>query len=350
MPGDTLRILCWEGYEADSILAPFRARHRVEATGEALLSDADAAHRVAADDRAGFDVLNINNAWVRDFLHPRGCVRPLSAALAQRSLAGLLDGFEGQYGWMTGADGTAIGICQRFGAFNLVVDTRRVAETTARDLGFDLANEAAADGPQGLPFGVLTYDDFNVFHVAIGAGLDPFRPFDGGAFERFEATARAWFGAARVVTDDHHRLNAALVSGEIAFYVSGGVYTVSPARMDGHSNLRAVTPARGPIDGCGGIAFTEITALLSRDSPHPLGEAFLEYLLEPTTAVKAAFAGGTCNPVAQLGDERVRAAFTVAELDAIQFDSLADDLSRCADYQLVPDGPRLLACLRAARG
>ncbi len=78
-------------------------------------------------------------------------------------------------------------------------------------------------------------------------------------------------------------------------------------------------------------------------------ERFLEFLLEPETAVRAAFTEGTCNPVVQMGDPKVMAAFTRAQLNAIQWDTLEEDVSRCADYQLVPSHDRLLEHLLAAR-
>ena len=164
----------------------------------------------------------------------------------------------------------------------------------------------------------------------------------------FERTARRWFRNAAVVTEDHLELNRALVDGRIDFYVSGGVYTASPARLAGHREIYAVTPRRGPMNGRGAIAFTEITSVISGAQRSRWAEPFLHYLLEPETAVRVAFVDGTCNPVAQMGDERVRAAFSAAQLDAIQWDTLEEDISRCVDYDIVPNHASLLERLRAA--
>ena len=82
--------------------------------------------------------------------------------------------------------------------------------------------------------------------------------------------------------------------------------------------------------------------------PHPLAAAFLEYLVEPETAVRVAFVDDTCNPVAQMGDPAVLAAFSRSQLEAIQWDTLEEDIARCADYDIVPDLDALLALLRDA--
>ena len=56
------------------------------------------------------------------------------------------------------------------------------------------------------PYGILLYEDFNLFHVCIGGGLDPFSPLGEDGKARFDATARRWFHGAAVVTDDHFEL------------------------------------------------------------------------------------------------------------------------------------------------
>lgn len=344
MPDDTLRILCWEGYETDAILQPFRERYGIEASGETLISDADTAQRLANGEAAQWDVLNINNAYVKKHLHPHGLIKPLNASRFEPHFDTMLSGFDQQYSWALDETGQHIGICQRFGAFNLVINTRRISVELAEDQGFELANNTEHRGR----FGILLYEDFNIFHICIGSGLNPFIALDNAEQARYGQTALDWFGNAAIVTDDHHALNRALVEGRIDFYLSGGVYTVSPARLEGHTHLRAITPRNGPIDGRGGIAFTEITSVLAHSNVCAGAEDFLEYLLEPETASRIAFVSGTCNPVAQMGDERVRKAFTAKQLDAIQWDTLEEDVGRCADYDIVPNHSALLAQLRKA--
>ena len=58
---------------------------------------------------------------------------------------------------------------------------------------------------------------------------------------------------------------------------------MSPARLAGHTELRAIAPRHGPIDGRGAIAFAEITAVLANPNhtaaDTELSESFLEYEL-----------------------------------------------------------------------
>ena len=337
-----IHLLCWEGYDSPGVLEPFERRGSTRVDARTLLSDAGTAEDLLAG-RAACDVLNINNAWIRGSLHPAGLVRVLDPERFEPVFDRMLPEFDRLYAWTRDHQGALIGVCQRFGPFNLVVNTNRIARASAEDQGFELANERSP-----RPYGILLYEDFNLFHVCIGAGLDPFSSLGEDEKGRFDATARRWFDGATVVTDDHFELNRALVDGTIDFYLSGGIYTASPARLAGHSEVRAVTPRSGPIGGRGGIVFTEITSVLEAAPRSGEAEDFLEYLLEPETARRVALSERTANPVAQMGMPEVFERFTARELDAIQWDGLEEDIARCADYDLMPDHADLLRRLRTA--
>lgn len=337
-----IHLLCWEGYDSPRVLEPFERRRSTRVHARTLLSDAAISADLLAG-RAACDVLNINNAYIRGALHPAGLVRPLDPERFEPIFERMLPQFTRLYAWARDSEGALIGICQRFGPFNLVVNTRRIDLTSAEDQGFELANERTP-----RPYGILLYEDFNLFHVCIGAGLDPFSSLSEDESARFDATARRWFRGATLVSDDHFELNRALADGAIDFYVGGGIYTASPARLSGHLEVRAVTPRSGPIGGRGGIVFTEITSVLESAPRSGEAEDFLAYLLEPETARRVALAERTANPVAQMGMPEVFERFTAKELEAIQWDGLEEDIARCADYDLMPDHATLLPRLRAA--
>ena len=337
-----IQLLCWEGYDSPRVLEPFERRRSTRIRARTLLSDAGTADDLLAG-RTDCDVLNINNAWIRGSLRAAGLVRALDPQRFEPHFERMLPQFGRLYAWARDTRGVLVGICQRFGPFNLVVNTNRIGRASAEDQGFELANERAP-----RPYGILLYEDFNLFHVCIGAGLDPFTSLGEDGIARFDDTARRWFRGATVVTDDHFRLNRALVDGAIDFYLSGGIYTASPARLAGHLEVRAVTPRSGPIGGRGGIVFTEITSVLESAPRTGEAEDFLEYLLEPETAYRVAFAERTANPVAQMGMPEVFERFTARELEAIQWDGLEEDIARCADYDLMPDHAALLPRLRSA--
>ena len=342
----TIRILCWEGYGDPQLLAPWLSAGGGDVVAENHISDFAAAQRVPGN--AGrWDLLNINSPFVRDALHPRGYISELDPARFGAAADGpaLPRAFAALRQWGFGANGATLGVCQRLGPFNMVVDTAAISSAAAEDQGFALALDPRHAGR----YGILAYDDFNVLHIAIAAGLDPFTPLSESAFGLFAVMARRWFAGARLVTGDHHALNRALVSGDIDFYLGGGVYTASSVRREGHEQVRAITPRLGPMQGRGGIAFVEVNALLTGAPAAAEAEDFLARLLRPDMAVRAALAGGAANPVLQMTDPAVFALFSSAQLDAMQWDTLEEELGRCAQYRIAPDYARLHVILLAAR-
>ncbi len=338
----SLRWIGWEGYADGDLASAFRRAIGFDISGDSHISD-DAAARKVLDERGCWDIININTPFVRDTLYPAGAVRSLSPRFAAR-IDNLTAPFSRFKAAVIGSDGQLIGLPQRFGPFNLVINQKRLSVSTARDQGFRLALDPALKGR----FGILDYEDFNVMHIAIAAGVNPFQSLGEAAVPAFSKAAASILESARLITGDHLQMNAALISGDIDFYISGGTYTASPARLAGHTEVRAVTPTSGPIDGKGAVAFVEVNALLT-DGPAPIvaGEAFLDFISSIEGSKAASLAAGACNPIVQMSDPAVFNRFTSRELEAMQWDDLEEDLSYCADYAIIPDYAKLLAIVRA---
>src|SRR5690606_16758954 len=115
------------------------------------------------------------------------------------------------------------------------------------------------------------------------------------------------------------------------------------------SQVRAITPRTGPVDGKGGIVGVEITSAVNNPELSSLAEDFLEFVQEPEIAVLVASGGGTLNPITQMGNPEVMALFDEDQLDAMQVDTLSEDLSRCVEFDEVPSYDELLAIYIEAR-
>ena len=173
-------------------------------------------------------------------------------------------------------------------------------------------------------------DDWNVADIFMIAGIDPYKPHTDEEMRKFGETAKRIIGNAKMVTDIA-TLNQAIVSGEISCYLSGSTYTASLARADGNDNILAVSPLEGAL------MWVEITSLVNNPDPSPLAPEFLKWVQNPEIAHTVAFAEGTFNPVAQMGNPDCLKHFTKDELDAIQFDTLEEEMSRSRAYDIVPD-------------
>ncbi len=344
---DQMNILCWEGYNSDEVLGPFRdANTGATVRAESGTSDPDMINKLRAGETSVWDLINVNQPWARDQLYPEGLIKPLNKDRFLPYFESMLPEFaDPPYALAFADDGNLIGMPQRYGPFSFVVNTDVISREMAEDQGWNLFLDAAMSGR----YGVLTYDNWNVIHMCLTAGLNPFEPVEGDDVETFRQTAAAIFGGSKLLTDDLVAMNTALINGEIDAYFTGGTYTASPARYDGATNVRGITPNSGPVDGKGGVVWIELTSAVNNPDPSTLAEDFLEFVQAPDIAKAVAFTEGTYNPVSQMGNPEVMSQFDEEELDAIQMDSLADEMGRSLDYDVVASYDSLIDIYTEAR-
>jgi spermidine/putrescine transport system substrate-binding protein len=327
------------------VLDPFRSSQGATIKAESLTNDPTMINRLRAGETNVWDLINVNNPWARKVMAPEGLIKPLDKARFEPFFDTMLPAFKPPYKWAMSEDGKdLLGMAQRFGPYSFVVNTDKISRKTAEDQGWDLWNDPANAGK----YGVLESDDWNVFDIFLIAGVDPFRAHNDDEFAKFDAAAKRVFKGAKVV-GDIATMNQALVSGEIDFHLTGGTYSASPARFDGYPNIRGITPLKSAIPGKGGVAWIEITSTVNNPQLSPLASQFLEYVQDPEVAHTVAFAEGTFNPVTQMGNPKCFELFNKEELDAIQWDSLEEEMARSAEYDIVPDYDRALDLMTAAK-
>jgi spermidine/putrescine transport system substrate-binding protein len=310
-----LNIYCWEGYNSDDVLDPFRREFDATVRAEGLTSD-------------------------------EGLIRDLPRERFEPMMEKMMPAFHPPYAWALDKSGEhLLGMTQRFGPFNFVVNTDKISRDMAEDQGFKLFLDPAMKDR----YGVLTYDNWNIYHMCVAADIHPFREHTEEEIAAVGQTAKQIFNGAKNLTDDLVQMNLALINGEIDAYFTGGTYTASPARYDGANNVRGITPRSGPMDGKGGIVWIELTSVVNNPDPSPLADEFLAYVQRPDVSKKVAFAEGTYNPVTQMGSKEVLDSFDKDELDAIQWDTLEEEMANSADYDINPDYAEMYDLYSAAK-
>lgn len=333
-----LNILCWEGYNSAEVLDPYRELMGATVKAESATNDPTMINRLRAGENKIWDLINVNNPWARKILFPQGLIKPLNKSEFEPFYEKMLPTFKPPYSWAMSDDGQLIGMAQRFGPFNFVVDTDKISRKTAEEVGWDLWNDKSMEGK----YGIQESDDWNVYDIFAIAGIEPYREHTPEELEKFGETARRIFKGAKMVSDIA-TLNQAIVSGEITSYISGGTYTASLARAEGFSNIRAISPLKGAA------MWVEVTSLVNNPTPTPLAEDFLKYVQRPEVAKQVAFAEGTFNPVAQMGNPDCFKLFSKEDLDALQWDSLEEEMSRSVAYDIVPDYDKALELMTEAK-
>ena len=341
-----LNIYCWEGYNSDEVLDPFRSEFSAKVRAEGLTSDPDAVNRLRAGETKVWDLINVNNPWAREMMYPEGLIKPIPRDRFEPMFSKMMPQFHPPYNWAMDKSGKELlGMTQRFGPFSFVVNTDKISQKMAEDQGFKLFLDPKMKGR----YGVLTYDNWNIYHMCIAADVHPFKKHTKEEIAKFGEVAKQIFNGAKNLTDDLVQMNLGLINGEIDAYFTGGTYTASPARFDGAKNVRGITPNSGPMDGKGGIVWIELTSVVNNPQVSPLAEEFLAYIQRPDVSKKVAFAEGTYNPVTQMGAKDVIGAFNKEELDAIQWDTLEQEMANSVDYDINPDYDQMYELYSAAK-
>ena len=343
---DELNIYCWEGYNSDDVLDPFRRETGAKVRAEGLTSDPDAVNRLRAGETKVWDLINLNNPWAREMMWPEGLIKELDRDRFDPMFNDMMPAFHAPYEWAMDKTGEhLLGMTQRFGPFNFVVNTDKISRAMGEDQGFNIFLDPAMKGK----YGILTYDNWNIYHMCVTAGVDPFKSHSKAEIDAYAKVCKQIFNGAKLLTDDLVAMNLALINGEIDAYFTGGTYTAAPARFDGSKQVRGITPKSGPMNGKGGIVWIELTSLVNNPNPSTIAEDFLAYVQRPEVSKKVAFAEGTYNPVTQMGSKEVMAQFNKDELDAIQWDTLEEEMSNSTDYDINPDYAEMYDIYSAAK-
>ncbi len=340
-----LTMLTWDGYVDTRVLDTFTDRHKTNVKYELHTSDPDSVNKLRAGQTNIWDIINLNNPWAREIMWPENLIVELPRERFDPYFEKMLPMFKPPYKWaMSQDEAHLLGVCQRVDTFDFVVNTDKISADMGKDQGWDLFNDPKMKGK----YGILAYDNWNIMHMCLGAGLHPFKEKTDDQVAKFEKTARAWINGAKVISDDFNALNLAILNGEIDAYFSGGTYSVSAARMEGENQLYHVAPKSGAADGKGAINWIELNSAVNNPDFHPAAFDWLEFILQPDVCYYVGTAGGFLLPIGQLSDPEVLAKFSKEELNAFQWDEFDYRIESAVEYDVVPDYNKLYDIYTAA--
>ncbi|PJF08538.1 PotD/PotF family extracellular solute-binding protein [Pseudorhodobacter sp. MZDSW-24AT] len=340
-----LSLLTWDAYADPRLLALWKEQTGGDIRYEIHISDPSSVNRLRAGETSVWDFINVNNPWARGEMWPAGLIRELPRDRFEPLYAQMKPKFAAPYPWAMSEDGNhLLGVVQRYETFDFVVNSDVISPELAKDEGWDLFNNPDFAGR----YGILAYEDWNVMDICMGAGVHPFKVKTDEEVARFEETAKRWIQNAKLITTDFVQLNLAILNGEIDLYFTGGTYTTAAARLEGVSNLYAITPNSGPADGKGGINWIEINSAVNNPDPLDAAFDFLEFITTPDAAEIVARGNGNFQPVAQMANPDLMARFSTEELAAIQWDEFDERIANAVEFDIVPDYDRLYDIYSAA--
>ena len=326
-----MKIYCWEGYNQKKYLRKFNQK----IVSKSFISDFQIANKIKKK-LVKCDVLNINNAFIRDFLWKHDLIQELNYLKYNSMYEDYITVFSHLSSWTKNKDqNKIIGIAQRFGSFNFVINSNLISKKSAELNGYHLVKD------NKNKYGILLFEDFNIMHISLAAGINPFKKLNKQEIINFQLLCAFWLNNAKVISSNYLTLNKKLNRKDIRFYLSGGAYTCSPARKEGFHNLMGITPKNKINNLKQGIIFTEITSIFKNKNINQ-SEKFLDYILQPEKCYEIAMSKFTCNPVLQMGNKEIFSKFSKSDLKTIQWDDILNTRKYSHEYQIIPDYKKLL--------
>ena len=330
-----MNIYCWEGYNQKNFLNDLP----LKVNSNNFISD----YMVANDIKKKVikcDVININNAFIRDYLWKFNLIKELDYEKYSPSYSNYIKNFSYLSKWTKSHNKKKIiGVGQRFGNLNYVINSNFIEPRTAELEGYNLINNKHAK------FGILLFEDFNIMQISLSCGINPFKTLDKKKLLKFKKNCQLWFDKATFISDNYFLLNKLLNKKKIDFYLTGGTFTCSVARKEGYKNIISIVPKNKINNLKQGIIFTEVTSIL-KNKVYSNYELFLDYILSIKKSYEIAMSKYTCNPVLQMGDSKVFNLFSRNDLDIIQWNTLNNSQSFSHEYQIIPNYKKLLTVFR----
>jgi spermidine/putrescine transport system substrate-binding protein len=315
-----LALLTWDAYTDPRLVALWKEQTGGDLKYEIHISDPTSVNRLRAGETAVWDFINVNNPWARDVMWPDGLIRELPRDRFEPLYNQMKPKFAPPYKWAMSADQNhLLGVVQRYETFDFVINPDVISPQLAKDEGWNLFSNPDFAGR----YGILAYEDWNVMDICMGAGVHPFMPKTDADVAKFAETCKLWIQNAAMITTDFVQLNLAIINGEIDMYFTGGTYTTAAARLDGVTNLYAITPNSGPADGKGGINWIEVNSAVNNPA---------EFV---------ARGNGNLQPVSQMSQPELMARFSTEDLNALQWDEFDERIANAVEFDIVPDYDRL---------
>jgi spermidine/putrescine transport system substrate-binding protein len=341
-----MNLLTWDAYADPRLNELWKAATGGTLKPEIHISDPQSVNRLRAGETRNFDFLNVNDPWAKAYLWPEKLIADLPKERFEPLYLQMKEKFHPPFKRCYSDDGQhLLGVVQRFETFDFVINTDKIAVDTAEKEGWSLFTNP--DFAQ--KFGILAYDDWNVIDICMMAGVHPFKDKTDADVAKFKEAAEIVVKNAKLITTDFVQLNLALLNDEIDMYFTGGTYSIAGARLEGNSNLYAITPLSGPADGKGGVNWIELNSAVNNPDRHPRILDFLEWITTPDAAYIVGSGNGNLQPVSQMAQEAVRAKFSPEELDAMQYDTLDHRIAHAVEFDIVPQYDALLDIYTAAR-
>lgn len=328
---ESLNYMCWEGYNAPSILEPFQKSNNASISIDLITDSAGGFAKLAAGASREFDLVSSDSPWIQR-MGPAGFCRYIEEADFADQFADFYPQFRAPFQPLA-FEGKATGLPTRWGWVGPTVNTKfdKLETWSSYAPVFDSAYKDKIC--------LLDWGDWPIMPLALYAGVNPYEELDAAALEEVRKVLRAAFKNTRAIVADLAVAQKGLIDGSFRALIGGGTYATSALRMQGHDYIQSIVPE--PRNGLKqGIIWMEATGLIDNGKNSQVAADFLKYIVSPDVAKQLAITEATCNLVP---NSKAEALFSDAEKKALQMDYMWTAWENSQFHNVAPNIDDMLA-------
>lgn len=326
-----LNYMCWEGYNAPSILEPFQKKHGVTVSVDLIADSAGGFAKLAAGAAKDFDLVSSDCPWVQR-MGPAGIARFLDDADYAEQYADFYPQFRAPFAPLQ-YEGRTTGLPTRWGWVGPTVNTKfDTLETWS-------SYAPVFDSAYKDKICLLDWGDWPIMPIALYAGVNPYVELDQAALDEVRKALRAAFKNTRALVGDLAVAQKGLIDGSFRALIGGGTYCTNALRLQGHDYIQTIVPE--PRNGLKqGIIWLEATGLVDNGRDATVAADFLKYIVSAEAAKQLAITEATCNLVP---NSKAEALFSDKEKAALQMDYMWTAWENSQFHTVAPNIDDLLA-------
>lgn len=326
---NTLRYLCWDGYDLPSLLNEFERINQCDVVSESINDSPAAFAKLSLGGHQRFDIVSIDSPWL-DRLDQDGLLSLISSELRDNRYKQYYPQFREQF--LPKQSKPRNWLPTRWGWIGPTINTEYVKEEEY------LSYKPCFARKNRGKIGVMDWGDWPILPIALYVGINPYVPLDEYELSTLRQVFRALFKNQPVFVSDVSIGQKGLLDGSLSTMIGAGTYLTSALRRAGFNKIKTVMPS--PLNGLKqGIIWTEGSAAISGQAFGSLAMKLVEYTTSIHASYVLSYAGATCNLTPNIEVEKL---YTQSQRESLQIDDVAYVLENSHVNRMVPSIGKML--------
>lgn len=326
---NSLRYLCWDGYDQPSLMGEFERQNRCNVISESINDSSAAFAKLVMGRYQSYDVVSIDSPWL-ERLDSDGLLAPIPVAIREKANSQYSSQFREHF--LPQQDSTRNWLPTRWGWLGPTINTDYVKEE-------DYVSYAPCFARKNHgKIGVMDWGDWPILPIALYLGINPYEPLDTYGLTHLRQAFRAFFKNQPVFLPNVSLGQKGLLDGSLATIIGTGTYLTSALRRAGFKHIKTVIPT--PRNGIKqGVIWMEGSAAIHGQAHTPLAMSLVEFSTSTHASYVLSYMGVTCNLTPNVEVEKL---YTQAQRDSLQIEDTPYVLANSHVHRTVPSIAQML--------